>query len=52
MGGEVGCTCSGVDECRNACQADDRADYTWNDDDTSGSVYGKDGTADIVSGQA
>jgi len=48
VGGEIGYTYSGVDKCRNACQADDRADCTCNDDDTSGSVYGKDCLADIV----
>lgn len=48
LGSEVGCTCSGVDKCRNTCQEDDRADCTCNDDDTSGSVYGKDCLADVV----
>ncbi len=42
MGGEIRYTYSGVDKCRNVCQADDRADYACTDDDTSGSVYGKD----------
>lgn len=48
VGSEVGYTCSGVDKSRNTCQADDRVDCICNDDDISGSVYGKDCLADVV----